>query len=289
MPIRDKHPGSATPLVTNPDPYVMKGRISETLWYGSCLPAWACWWRPLSWPRWGSPPPPRGRPPPSRPAPCSAPPPASLHHTDTVSVVSVADPDLVPFWPLDPGSVIVFFRIPDLGSQTHIVESLVTIFWVKSSIILWKLAQIFFFSTSSGSGINIPDPQHSVLRNRNRNLPKVGTGNGIVKNSYGSATLDTVVKDVSVLGNSVPDPDPWGFEIRIRIRCSLQLFRIRGIRLFMSLPYPVRNYLYGSGAGSVIRLRNRILLFSSVAFKMPTKKFFSPKFVLLITVPGYLL
>ncbi len=49
---------------------------------GSCfLPAWACWWRPLSWPRRGSPPPLRGRPPPSRHAPCSAPPPASLQHT----------------------------------------------------------------------------------------------------------------------------------------------------------------------------------------------------------------
>jgi hypothetical protein len=37
--------------------------------------------------------------------------------------------------------------IRDLGSQTHTFESLVTIFWVKSSRILWKLAQIFFFST----------------------------------------------------------------------------------------------------------------------------------------------
>ncbi len=68
---------------------------------------------------------------------------------------SVADPDpgsgafLTPgsgirnrFFP-DPGS-----RIPDPGSQTHTFESLVTIFWVKSSIILSKLAQIFFFSTS---------------------------------------------------------------------------------------------------------------------------------------------
>jgi hypothetical protein len=57
--------------------------------------------------------------------------------------VSGADPDpgsgafLTPgsgirnrFFP-DPGS-----RIPDPGSQTHIFESLVTIFWVKNSIIL---------------------------------------------------------------------------------------------------------------------------------------------------------
>jgi hypothetical protein len=34
----------------------------------------------------------------------------------------------------DPGSGIGFF--PDPGSQTHIFESLVTIFWVKSSIFL---------------------------------------------------------------------------------------------------------------------------------------------------------
>ncbi len=46
-------------------------------------------------------------------------------------------------WILDPDR---FFQDP--GSQTHIFESLVTIFWVKSFIILWKLAQIFFFSIS---------------------------------------------------------------------------------------------------------------------------------------------
>jgi len=64
--------------------------------------------------------------------------------------ISVADPDpgLGAFWPLDPGSGISFFRIPDPGSQDHIFKSFLTIFFVKSSIILWKLAQIFFFSTS---------------------------------------------------------------------------------------------------------------------------------------------
>jgi hypothetical protein len=63
-------------------------------------------------------------------------------------------------------------------------ESSMTIFWIKSSIILCKLAQIFFYASkknnlqfcdicgykkggdkffsplSSGCGINIPDPQH---------------------------------------------------------------------------------------------------------------------------------
>ncbi len=50
--------------------------------------------------------------------------------------IRIRDPGLGPFWPLDP------------GSQTHIFESLVTTFWVKSSIILWNLAQIFFLSSS---------------------------------------------------------------------------------------------------------------------------------------------
>jgi hypothetical protein len=60
------------------------------------------------------------------------------------AVLRIRIRDPVPFWLLDPGSGIDFFWIPNLGSQTHIFESLVTIFWVKSSIILWKLAQIFF-------------------------------------------------------------------------------------------------------------------------------------------------
>jgi hypothetical protein len=45
--------------------------------------------------------------------------------------IRIQDP--VPFdpWIWDPGSRIGFFRIPDLGSQIHIFESLVTIFGLK--------------------------------------------------------------------------------------------------------------------------------------------------------------
>jgi hypothetical protein len=64
------------------------------------------------------------------------------------AVLRIRIRDPVTFLPLDPGSGIGFFRIPDLGSQTQIFESLVTIFWVKSSITLRKLAQIFFYNTS---------------------------------------------------------------------------------------------------------------------------------------------
>jgi hypothetical protein len=47
---------------------------------------------------------------------------------------SVADPDPRSGAFLTPGSGIGFF--PDPGSQTYLFESLVTIFWVKSSMIL---------------------------------------------------------------------------------------------------------------------------------------------------------
>jgi hypothetical protein len=60
-----------------------------------------------------------------------------------VLVGSVAVPDpgsgircLFDPWIRDPGSGIGFFRISDPGSQNHIFESLVTIFCIKSSIIL---------------------------------------------------------------------------------------------------------------------------------------------------------
>ncbi len=56
--------------------------------------------------------------------------------------IQIRDP--VPFRPLENR----FFRISDPGSQTQIFEGLVTIFWVKTSIILGKLGQIFFFSIS---------------------------------------------------------------------------------------------------------------------------------------------
>jgi hypothetical protein len=51
-------------------------------------------------------------------------------------------------WMRDPEKVFSGSRISDPGSQNHIWERLVTIFWVKSPTILRKLGQIFFFSTS---------------------------------------------------------------------------------------------------------------------------------------------
>ncbi len=63
------------------------------------------------------------------------------------AVLRIRIRDPVPFWPLDPGSGIRNRFFPDPGSQDHIFKTFLTIFLVKSSIILWKLAQNFFFST----------------------------------------------------------------------------------------------------------------------------------------------
>ncbi len=47
-------------------------------------------------------------------------------------------------WIRDPEYVFSGSRISDPGSQDHIFKSFLTIFLVKSSIVLWKLAQILF-------------------------------------------------------------------------------------------------------------------------------------------------
>jgi hypothetical protein len=66
----------------------------------------------------------------------------------TMITSSVADPDPGSGAFITPGSGIRNSFFPDLGSQSHIFESLLTIFWVKSYLILWKLAQIISFSMS---------------------------------------------------------------------------------------------------------------------------------------------
>ncbi len=83
---------------------------------------------------------------------------------------SVAGPDPVPFWPLDRGRKNAGtgsgMNIPD-----HFSESLDTVFWVKIILILWcwsgsgirNLSDSGSGMEKFGSGINIPDPQHSTL------------------------------------------------------------------------------------------------------------------------------
>jgi hypothetical protein len=67
---------------------------------------------------------------------------SSLSRSASIITSSVADPGSGAF--LTPGSGIRNRFFPDPGSQTHIFESLVTIFWVKSSIILVQ----FFLSSA---------------------------------------------------------------------------------------------------------------------------------------------
>ncbi len=62
-------------------------------------------------------------------------------HMDIVvkAVLRIWIRDPVPFWPLDQGSGIGFFRIPDLGSRIPDPKPI----FLRASIILWKLTQIF--------------------------------------------------------------------------------------------------------------------------------------------------
>ncbi len=61
-------------------------------------------------------------------------------------IVANPDPGSGAFLTPGPGSGIRNRFFLDPGSQIHIFDSFVTNFWVKSSKILWKLAQNFFFN-----------------------------------------------------------------------------------------------------------------------------------------------
>jgi hypothetical protein len=63
-----------------------------------------------------------------------------------IAVLRIRIRDPVPFCTLDPGSGIGFFRIRDPGSRipNTYFESIVKMFWVKSSIILLKIGSNFF-------------------------------------------------------------------------------------------------------------------------------------------------
>ncbi len=65
------------------------------------------------------------------------------HPKQFTAVVRIRDPVL-----FLPGIRNRFFRIPDTGSQTHIFNSLMTNFWVKSTINLSVLAKKKFFTYS---------------------------------------------------------------------------------------------------------------------------------------------
>ncbi len=102
----------------------------------------------------------------------------------------------------DPGSGGFGIRnrfFPDPGSQTHILESLVTIFWVKSSVILRKLAQIFF--------------QHFKNKIIFSFVKFVATRKGMTTNYFSPLSFDVVfwIRD---LGSEIRDPG-W---VKIRIR-----------------------------------------------------------------------
>jgi len=100
-----------------------------------------------------------------------------------------------------PGSGSVLYTHPDPGSQTHIFEGLVTIFWVKSSIILGKLGQIFFL-------------QHIKNKIIFSFVKFVATKNGLTKKNFHPCLLLLFLDPGSGMGKNqdpgsginIPDP-----------------------------------------------------------------------------------
>jgi hypothetical protein len=73
------------------------------------------------------------------------------------SVLRIRIRDPVPFWPLDPGSGIGFFRISDPGSQTHTFD-----FWELSDNFLGKK---FYNSLKIYSNFFLQHPKTKIMYN----------------------------------------------------------------------------------------------------------------------------
>jgi hypothetical protein len=124
-----------------------------------------------------------------------------LHSVNANPQNSVTDPGSKFFHPgsrvknsLTPGSGIGFFRISDPVSQTYIFEGLVTIFWVKTSIILGKLGQIFLQLIKNIIIFSF--------------VKFVATKNGLTKKKFSPLSF------IAVFGSEIRDPG-W---VKIRIR-----------------------------------------------------------------------
>ncbi len=149
------------------------------------------------------------------------------------------DPDPVSFWPLDPESGVFltpgYGIIPDLESPTHIFESLVTIFWVKITTILYsyfflymfnklwqqkKVRQAYFFPSFSVAvvGSEIRNPRW--IKNRIRNKHP------------GSATLNKCWSKFEKMWNIIylQNPDSQQTIIRIRIQQKTSFRCLNSIR-----------------------------------------------------------
>ncbi len=89
-----------------------------------------------------------------------------VHVCMSDAVLRIRNRDTVPFWPLDPGWANNQDADPGTGTNIphHISESLLTIFWVKSTSILWcgsgsGIRNLFDFGSRIRNGkLRIQDP-----------------------------------------------------------------------------------------------------------------------------------
>ncbi len=88
-----------------------------------------------------------------------------------IAVLRIRIRDQVPFWPLDPGSGIGFFRIPDPGSRIPYFWGLGDNFLVKNFNNSWKIGPNFFL-------------QHIKNKIIFSFVELVGTKNGLTKKFF---------------------------------------------------------------------------------------------------------
>ncbi len=144
------------------------------------------------------------------------------------AVLRIRIRDPVPFWPLNPESGIRNRFFPDPGSQSHIFESLVKIFWLKSSKILWKLAQIFFL-------------QHFKTKIIYNFVKFVATWKGMTTNFFHPSLLLLFLDPRSGIR------DPGWVKIRIRDKHPGSATLGRGVRF--NSPSPLVVPMGGGGGG----------------------------------------
>jgi hypothetical protein len=93
---------------------------------------------------------------------------------------------------LDPGSRIGFFQIPNLGSETHNFDNLMTNFWVKSTLILECFgAKYFLYLYKNKIIYNFMIFVATINGRPKKFSPSFGAvvGSGIRDKHPGSATL----------------------------------------------------------------------------------------------------
>jgi hypothetical protein len=108
----------------------------------------------------------------------------NLYQSDLPAVLRIRIRDPLPFWPQYSWSGKGFFRILGIRTQTHIFESLMTIFWVKSTEFFVKWLNFFSVPVHKSNYFQLWDI-YGYKKGRTKNLGFSSTldpGSGMDRN-----------------------------------------------------------------------------------------------------------